>query len=537
MNHNTLQEKLKHRLHVTWNIFFRRFGILTEIQLKSIPIVLQKKNAIITSSTATGKTEAVIAPISELLLEERWPALSILYITPTRALVNDIFERLESQLQTVGIKIEKKTGDSPYVNWSNPPDMLITTPESLDSMICRNKSVLQSIHVIILDELHILDGNYRGDQLRILLKRLRQIDPNFTLYILSATLSNPLEVGARYVDQFELIEAGGSRQIIHTLAGSLEEVFEKTRKEELKKILIFCNSRRRTEETAIQAKRLWGENFVVVHHGSLHKHEREESEFIMKTNSRAVCVATMTLEIGIDIGNIDAVVLVDVPFTISSLIQRIGRAGRRTGIIRIFGICSPDEREIFEVMIKAARENLLETKICHPDYSVCIQQLFSMSYATPQGILRQSVISLLGTIYSIDDLEKCIFPHLQDLEWIEVHGDKIYATEKLMNLGAIGKIHSNIPDTHAFSVKNVLSNRLIGEIELPVTIKPRTCFVLAGKVWEIVKVEKRTIQVKPSKTGGIPASFKKIQDCGAFFYLLPEIIQERESEIILNGDG
>lgn len=525
MTDRFLPDKIRNRLRVTWNVFFRRWGTLTDVQINTIPFVMKKKNAIIISSTASGKTEAILAPLCELLREERWDPISILYITPTRALVNDIYERIYEPLLSIAIKAEKKTGDSPYLNWKKPPDILITTPESLDSMICRHPHELNSVRAVVIDELHILDGNYRGDQLRVLLKRLEKIVLNFQIYGLSATISDPHGVAERYIPDCNVVQVGGSRQIVPSCAASLENVFEMTRKENLKKILIFCNSRRKTEEIAVNAKQLWGKNIVVVHHGSLHRNEREESEQVMKTQSRVVCVATMTLEIGIDIGSIDAVVLAEIPHTVSSFIQRIGRAGRRSGVIRIFCISDPAEWDLYNIMITAARENLLDHKEYIPDISVGIQQIFSLLFAHPTGIKIAELRSLLTDLCSPTNLEEYILPHLSQLEWIELYDDKAFATEKLMNLGQKGKIHSNIPDTRAFSVKNSITHKLIGEVELPETVKKQTAFVLSGKVWEIVKVEKRTIYVKPSPGKGVPASFKRIYDYGAFYYFLPDRFQ------------
>jgi len=343
--------KLKKRLKRTWSTFFVRFGRLLPIQALVVPVVLSGKNCIIVSSTASGKTEAVLAPLCEKILKERIIGLSVLYITPTRALANDLYDRLHEQMSELNITISIKTGDKPRFNHENPPDILITTPESFDSLLCRHANELENVKAVIVDEIHILDGTYRGDQLRLLLNRLRKKVGDFSVYTLSATVSAPEDVASRYMNDFEVIQSEDSRQIVETYVSSFDNLFETVKKEHLKKILVFCNSRAGTESVGMAMQELWGRRSVVVHHGSLSKNEREEAEMFIKDSKHAVCVSTMTLEIGIDIGNIDAVVLADVPWNIESFLQRIGRAGRRTGVNRVFLLSDPDSQTSFEDMV------------------------------------------------------------------------------------------------------------------------------------------------------------------------------------------
>jgi len=183
----------------------------------------------------------------------------------------------------------------------------------------------------VIDEIHLLDGTYRGDQLRILLKRLHQL-ADFNTCALSATVANPEDVARRYMRDFIVVACEGSREIEYTLLKSMKEVYEVARREGLKKLLIFCNTRKKAESVAEEAEKLWRE-CVVIHHGSLSKSIRERAESFMRYANRGVCIATMTLEVGIDIGDIDAVVLAEVPWSISSLLQRIGW---ETGMIEQF---------------------------------------------------------------------------------------------------------------------------------------------------------------------------------------------------------
>ena len=436
MNENI---QMKRRLKRTWHAFFVRFGRLLPIQRAAVPVVLAGRNAILVSATASGKTEAVIAPLCERILSGRLEGLSVLYVTPTRALANDLYDRLNEQIEQLHLKIDIKTGDSPSLNWKRLPDIVITTPESFDSILCRHPDVLSKIEAVVLDEIHFLDGTYRGDQLRLLLKRLRFIKPNFSVYALSATVTNPDEVAARYAPDCEVIQIEGKRVFHESYVQTLDEVKEYAQKESLNKLLIFCNSRKKTESLAIDAKRIWGPGGVVVHHGSLHKKERTETEETMKSAKRAICVSTMTLELGIDIGDIDGVVLADPPYDTASFIQRIGRAGRRTGKIRMFAICDNGNREVFEELVVAARSNLLDEKTYYEDLSVVVQQIFSMLYANPSGVMHTALTEIFESFCSQRMHVDRIINHLRENEHIIQKANRLYASEAVMNLAERGK--------------------------------------------------------------------------------------------------
>jgi len=519
------QTELKKKLKKTWVTFFGRYGKLLPVQLKTIPIVLEKKNAIIVSATASGKTEAVVAPLIERFLREKWKGLSILYISPTRALVNDMYHRLKEQLDEFNISLSLKTGDKPNFNPNNPPNFLITTPESFDSLMCRYPLSFKGIKATILDEIHLLDNTYRGDQLRILLKRLRHITENdFNVYALSATITNHKEVGGRYLEDFEVVSAmsAGKREIEYTLVESFREVFDYAKAEKLKKLLIFCNKRKTVENVANECKKLWGSNRVVVHHGSLSKQVREEAESFMRETWCGICIATMTLEVGIDIGDIDAIVLGEVPWSISSLLQRIGRGNRRTQKCRVFAIFrSEEEKLMLEGMFKAASEGRLEPAEYTRDLSVVVQQIFSSLYANPNGLKNDYFIDLFNGFCSENDL-KDILSHLAMEGWVEKRHDKWYATTKLMDLGEKGRIHSNIPSIKTLKVVNINSKQVIGEVQYPID----NIFMLAGKVWKIVHVQGSKIYVKPERLAASTARFKTYTSKGQFYHFLPEHLKQ-----------
>jgi ATP-dependent Lhr-like helicase len=360
---------------------------------------------------------------------------------------------------------------------------------------------------------------YRGDQIRLLLKRLQHnAETDFNVYALSATMADPQGIGNRYFNTFEVIESPGKREIEYTLVKSLKEVFKDARSENLKKLLIFCNKRKSVETISVEAENLWGHEKVVVHHGSLSKAIREEAESLMKESQFGVCIATMTLEIGIDIGDIDAIVLAEVPWSISTLLQRIGRGNRRTQKNRVFALYNSEaEKVLLEEMLNAATDGYVEAIDYSPDLSVVIQQIFSSLYAHPNGLEDKFFGGLFNDFCSEDDL-RGILRHLASQRWIEKVNRIWYVSTKLMDLGEWGKIHSNIPDSKALKVIDINSQQIVGEVQYPID----EIFVLAGKVWKIINVRHDRIYAKHVKAKASPVKFKPHTSKGAFYYLLPK---------------
>lgn len=491
---------------------------MTDIQKKAIPLIMEKKNALLISQTASGKTEAVIVPLLERLLSEEWQGLSIIYISPTKALVNDLNFRLKELCKELHISVSVKTGDKPQFNPEKVTDILITTPESFDSILCRYQSCLQNLQALILDEIHLLDNTYRGDQLRVLIKRAGMISQNYlNIYLLSATVADPVQLASRYAKDMEIIEIPGSRTIHHTNISSFEELREYANAEDLKKILIFCNKRVSVENCANDCKKLWGDHLVVAHHGCLSAKIRHEAESFMKQNYYGICVSTMTLEIGVDIGSIDAVVLAEVPWSRSALLQRIGRSNRRSQTIRTFGLCKYDSEErMLETMLHAAEKGYLEECSYHFDNAVIIQQIFSLLYADPQGFAEINLIDFLKE-FCDEKVIINILHHLEILTWIKNRNCFWFASTNLMNLGDMGKIHSNIPDTKAYKVINILIKAYIGEVNGNVD----SVFLLAGNIWRIVYKSEGRFFVTPASDEFTSTKFKRNLQKSRFEELLP----------------
>ncbi|MCC9076225.1 DEAD/DEAH box helicase [Litorilinea aerophila] len=516
---------IRARLKYAWTPFFTRFGRLTPIQLEAIPRILDGSNVIIASPTASGKTEAVVAPVAQKFIEERWYELAVVYVVPTRALTNDTIARVAGPLQDMGIRADIKHGDKPYLSTSNPPNFLVITPESLDSLICRNTELFSNLQTVIIDEIHLLDNTYRGDQLRILISRLRKIAKvaEFSVHLLSATLASPRETAGRYVQLYETVEVPGRREIEYQFVESHKEIYEIARQRKWRKILYFCNLRETVEETVSEISRLWHPYPVVAHHGSLNRQLREEAERVMKEADVAICVSTSTLEVGIDIGDLDLIVLVEPPWSVSSLLQRIGRGNRREGIVRVAAlVTSSEERQLLESMFEVAASGELPEEPYNPDLSVAVQQIFSCLYQNRGGVLETEIVSLLSPICNEKEAT-LILRHLRSKEWVERATSRWFASTKLMDLGAKGRIHSNIPESQSHRVIDVASGREIGLIMGVVD----EVFVLGGRVWQIVSIERNMIKVRRFMGRAQAAFFLRRGRVGAFYYLLPPELRNK----------
>jgi ATP-dependent helicase Lhr and Lhr-like helicase len=303
---------------------------------------------LVVAATASGKTEAVIAP----LLERRWrqlrqPGLHILYICPTRALVRDLYERLQPALADSGIALAMKTGDVAMPRQT--PALLITTPESTDALLTRSPKLFRTLQAIVLDEIHLFDNTPRGDHVRCLLNRISRIQqygrpdaPLAQRVALSATVPDAAGVAQRYLRDGVIVEVAGGRTIEAEIRPlyDLTELVDALGQRPSRKTLIFCNTRAEVEQTAAYLRQhLPHHADIFVHYSNLDGAMRTEVETRFAAAATAVCVSTSTLELGIDIGSVDDVALLGAPLDLTSFLQRIGRGSRRTQQTRV--LCLP----------------------------------------------------------------------------------------------------------------------------------------------------------------------------------------------------
>ncbi len=527
------QNEIKARLSKTWVPFFSRFGSFTPIQEMSMPMILDGENALVISPAASGKTEAVIAPIIERLSpidNLKSGKIAVLYISPTRALVNDLYRRLCEQVEYCGLTIGRKTGDLPRIDPRNMPNILITTPESFDSLICREPGVFLELKAVVIDEIHLLDNTPRGDQVRVLLNRLRKIRQDIQYCALSATIDD-LSIGQRYFDNARVCLLPSARKIDFDLIAakdfivSFPEVIEK---HGFNKILIFFNARSLAELLSQQLRFSPFQDSALVHHASLPKDRREEAERAMNQSSRAILCATSTLELGIDIGDIDCVVLYRPPYNVSSLLQRIGRGNRRTNTLYAIGVYQNFwEKTLLEVFLDCARTGKLYERRYQTGLAVIPQQLYSYLYqrrrlGTTINCLREVMIGL----YTDNQIRSVMRRQIADNKIVENRPGIYQLSYGLESKIKYGKIHSNIAEISfgEYDVIDAGNNAIIGRI---FHLKRR--FVLGGRCWAVTKIDEKDKKVYARKIGEIPefAAIFEGKGAGNYNYSLSSVLKQR----------
>jgi len=327
-------------------------------KMAALPI-LAGENVLLLAPTGSGKTEAVLLPIfSNLVQQMPRKGIAVLYITPLRALNRDLLKRLSFWSSKLSISIEVRHGDTELKLRRRqaifPPDMLVTTPETLQAILpgSRMRQHLRGVQFVVVDEVHELASSKRGVQLAVALERLREVTGvEFQRIGLSATVGNPNEVAqflagaersVRIVEAFlpkgyryrveNPVPVEADYDMARTLNTSPEAAARIRRLKELvdshDSTLIFVNSRTVAEMLGYRFNQL-GRKDIAVHHGSLSKEERAQIEDQFKTGGLKAIVCTSTLELGIDIGHVDLVIQYLSPRQVSSLIQRVGRSGHR----------------------------------------------------------------------------------------------------------------------------------------------------------------------------------------------------------------
>jgi len=517
-----------------WYPFFGRFPQLTAIQREAVPSILAGENVLLASATATGKTEAYAGPLAERMLREGWAAPGVIIVSPTRALANDLFRRLEAPLAGLKIVLARKTGDHAEWDDKNPPAFCVTTPESLDSLLARRPEVLKTVRAIVLDELHVLDGTARGDQTAILVARLerlamgvaagaaargRAVPLPLQRIAATATAAAGEEVATRYLGRGARVIATSERREIEadfvegTDAKSMMAYFARLVKASragnggrgVRKVLVFTNSRAEAENlaAACTGKPPFGTE-VFVHHASLARNERERVEKRFLTAPSALCVATMTLELGIDIGDIDLVGLVGPPADVASLLQRVGRGNRRTwDVTRVACFYDfPGQRARFEHLLECARAGELhQGRECFRP-SVLVQQAWSLAYQNRNRFVDAKTMhdrlpAWISGEFTVLRLEEML-AHLARDTWLNALSQGRYEpSDRLEALYVRGMIHSNIArDGGELEVVDAVTERVVGYLPMqkgPTATLP-TEIVLGGQKRQVTRASGKRLR-------------------------------------------
>ena len=547
--------------------FTRAFEAPTPAQAQAWPAIASGEHVLISAPTGSGKTlAAFLWGLDRLVAEPREEeGTRLVYVSPLKALSYDVEKNLRAPLRGIGadITVATRTGDTPQKErrdmLRHPPDVLITTPESLYLMLTSQaREIFAGVEHVIVDEIHAVAQTKRGAHLAVTLERLvEQAGSDVQRIGLSAT-QNPLEEVGRFLvgpqRTCTIVDTGVRKPLdlkIHVPVESMVEPEQKdveldpfaggeaTRKSiwpaiypeivELvrshRSTIVFVNNRRGAERLAVRINELAEEDIARAHHGSLSREERLIVEDQLKAGELPCLVATSSLELGIDMGAVDLVLQVESPKSVTAGLQRIGRAGHNVGDVskgRIFPKFRADLLEC-TVVAQRMREGKIEhTVVPHNALDVLAQQIVAIAASAGEEdpVSIDALHALLGRTYSYGELSRAQLENVLDMldgrypseEFGELRPrivwDRVAGTMRARR-GARALAITNagtIPDRGLFSV-NLPDGRRVGELdeEMVYEARPGQTFMLGASTWRIEDITRDRVVVTPAP-GAAPAS-------------------------------
>lgn len=515
----------------------QRWESLRPIQHAAIQHILTSDDHfILASRTASGKTEAAFLPILSKV-DFRQPGVQVLYVSPLIALINDQFQRVEQLCAYLDVPVTKWHGEASRAAKQqlvrDPRGIVLITPESLEAMFVNApynvKALFHSLRYVVIDEIHSFLGTDRGTHLQSLLARLRQSGPtNYRIVGLSATIGDYAEAKRFTGDvahtkvlldrtskeiQAEFRYFSGEDETGGLPLPLLKDLYKRT---SASKALIFPNSRGRAEEIAVKlrkiADRVGGHEYYFSHHSSVDKEVREYVERFAKNNQRhPFCIAcTSTLELGIDIGSVDLVVQVDAAHSVASLIQRVGRSGRRGGEASQLVAYATSPWSLLQSLAcwQLYQETFVEPlRMASLPYDLVLHQMLSMvkerSGCTPEVLVEQLHANAAFAAVAPEAIQTIIAALLQ-CEWLESIQREVIigvAAEPVVNSRDFYSVFRTEP---AFKV--IHAGKTVGEIPLTPQVREGENLLLAARIWKIkyVDLAAKKIEVFPAHDGRPP---------------------------------
>lgn len=511
---------------------------LRPIQVVAIEkILLNNDNYILASRTASGKTEAAFLPIlSKVDFKE--VGIQVLYISPLIALINDQFYRIEELCKYLDVTVTKWHGEANKTLkeriLKQPNGIILITPESLEAMFVNKpfnvNQLFSNLKYVVIDEIHSFIGSDRGTQLKSILSRLQRVNIKpFSIVGLSATIGD-YEEAKRFTgnESKTKVLLDRTAKEIHTLfryfknGGNelpLELVKDLYIETKDNKVLIFPNSRGRAEEVAVKLKkiseRVKGHPNYFSHHSSVDKEVREFVEYFAKNNLRQnFCIScTSTLELGIDIGTVDEVVQIDATHSIASLIQRVGRSGRKDGESSNLFLYATNPWSLLQSLAcwLLYKEGFIEPPLSTTKpYDILLHQALSITKGH-SGIRLTELVQQLKENYTFNHID------VIEIEEILNHLVQIDFLEKLQHEVIIGIEGEKIVNSRDFysvfkteeNLKVVNAGNTIGEVPFSPQIIIDANILLAAKIWKIkfIDFKSKKIEVIPAMDGKKPTFF------------------------------
>jgi len=507
------------------------FSKLTEIQKKAIPYIFSKEDCIVTAPTGSGKTECSVIPIfSHLNKTKQKGKIKALYVTPLRALNRDVFRRITDYAHQDELEIEIRHGDTPQSTRkkisNSPPDVLITTPETLVILLTQEKmlSALSELEWLVIDEIHELLANERGSQLSLSMERLQYNSNKRIVRVgLSATVGNIDDASHFLVGTAKpckIIEDESIRKYdveIKYVDGSISEVADSiiehvTRLKLQTPILLFTNTRGESEFLASIMREKTSMN-IELHHGSLSRQVREETEGILRTGKSGIVVCTSSLELGLDIGSVELVIHYGSPRQVSKLMQRIGRSkhsnnSSASGLI-ITNIAD-DEFETHAILDRIENRSIEEQKIHDNSFDVLAHHLVGLTMQLGE-VTVDLAYKIIKQAYpfrnlKLEDLSN-ILEILDSIYILFFDKNKMLFRKKSNSFRYYFENLSTIPDILKFKVFDSVGKKIIGTLDQRFVGdfgEDGNIFVLRGMQWRILNIDEKSLQVnvEPISKGG-----------------------------------
>lgn len=507
-------ESLLHE-QVRGSIRKRGFSSLSKVQSAAIPIVLRGDHLLLIAPTGTGKTESAMLPVFHGMLAHPGSGFRALYITPLRSLNRDMLQRLEWWCRELGLRVGVRHGDTPAAERRrqalSPPDLLITTPETLQALFMGKvlRKHLANVRYVVVDEIHELAGSKRGAQLAIGLERLSEHAGEFQRIGLSATVGNPEDVG-RFLcggRNFSLVSVPVAKQLDISV-DYVGESFERQADyigDAIGKhgsTLIFVNTRVTAEALGHY---LYRRGDVEVHHGSLSKEVRIDAEERFKKGEIRGLICTSSMELGIDIGHVGHVIQFGSPREVARLVQRVGRAGHQLETVSRGTILALGFDDLVEslVIVRKALAGKIEGVRPHVDAAdVLANQVAAM--AVEYGEIQEEKIHRIlsrAAVYSGNrDLLSAVCRQMEQHRLVRLGNGLVTTTARARRYLAANL--SMIHDERKVPVFDMVSRRTVGTLDESFVVgwvQTGAVFITKGQLWRVLEMEDGRITVEPAK--------------------------------------
>ena len=500
------------------------WSTLRPTQLAAIAPIHAGTHCLLLAPTAGGKTEAAAIPMLSRMLMEEWPAASVLYICPIKALLNNLEQRLTYYAGLVGRRVEVWHGDVSQSRkqraLKDAPDILLTTPESIESMLISTRVDQQewfgNLRAVIVDELHAFAADDRGWHLRSVLHRLDQYLKRPLQRIgLSATVSNPQElldwlapIGERAVVGSASVSTDADVTIDHV--SSLENAATViARLHRGQKRLVFCDSRSSAEQLSSMLRAHEVRTFLS--HASLSASERRQAEAAFAEEKDCVIVATSTLELGIDVGDLDKVIQIDAPSTVSSFLQRMGRTGRRGDSKRNCLFLTTNDNAFLLALGITQRWSEAWVEAAAPPakpWPIVAQQAMVATLERGELPMHELADVLAGSFPELDrsPIDQLV-EHMVKIEYLDRSDGVVRVGPRMEREFGRGHYRDLLA---SFSGSMLLTGKHgsaeVGYIDPTVLTgeQENRLILLAGRSWRVTGIEwsKKTVWLEPAKEGG-----------------------------------